>query len=93
MNCCGALHNFDNLDRALAGVVRVLRSGGRFTVATYRQGAGRRLEAYLQHIRASSFSVPELEERFGRAGLTDFACLHEGRAWIVAMARKPALSA
>ena len=38
VNCCGALHNFDDLDRALAGVVRVLRSGGRFTVATYREG-------------------------------------------------------
>ena len=41
---------------------------------------------------ASSFSAPELEDRFRRAGLADFACLHEGPAWIVAMARKPAAS-
>lgn len=37
VNCCGALHNFDDLDRALAGVVQVLRSGGRFIVAMARK--------------------------------------------------------
>ncbi len=89
VNCCGALHNFDDLDRALSGVMRVLRSGGRFTVATYRKGAGRRFETFLRRIRASSFSAPELENRFRRAGLANFVCLHEGPTWIVAMARKP----
>ena len=93
VNCCGALHNFDDLERALAGIVRVLRPGGRFTVATYRKDAGRRFEGFLRRIRANSFSVPDLADRFAHAGLADFACLHEGPSWIVAVARKPSTSA
>jgi len=41
VNCCGALHLFANLDAVLHEINRVLKGGGRFTLAAYRKRAGR----------------------------------------------------
>src|SRR5512145_454646 len=41
VNCCGALHLFPNPHAALAEISRVTKSGGRFTVATFRRTEGR----------------------------------------------------
>jgi SAM-dependent methyltransferase len=88
VNCCGALHNFPDLDGALAEVERVLRPGGRFTVAAYREGAPARFERLRRRIRAAAFSVDGLERSCARAGLGDFECLHEGPGWLLAAATK-----
>jgi ubiquinone/menaquinone biosynthesis C-methylase UbiE len=41
INCCGALHLFPDADLALREVSRVVKPGGRFTVAAFRRGSGR----------------------------------------------------
>ena len=89
VNCCGALHNFTDLAGALAEVERVLRPGGRFTVATFRENAGRAFAAFRKRVNARAFTPASLETVLEEAGLGAFQCLHEGRSWLVAIAHKP----
>ncbi len=92
-NCCGALHLFPDLPRALAEVTRVLRPGSRFTAAVFRhQETGLRArasEVLNRFLGLQPFTPRSLEEFFARAGLSDFEVLHPGAIWLVASARKP----
>jgi SAM-dependent methyltransferase len=86
VNCQGALHNFRDLAAALEEIARVLRPGGRLTVATYRRGAPEKFDRFRQRVRAAAFSEDELEGAFARADLRDFACLHSGPTWLLVSA-------
>lgn len=87
VNCCGALHLFPDADRALREVCRVLRPGGRFTVAAFRRTTRR--GAWLRRrMGIESFTPAELEARLVAAGLGDAACHHEGGQWLVMSARR-----
>ena len=92
VNCCGALHLFPDVTRALAEVWRVLKPAGRFTVATFRRGEGRfaaaRASARRRLSGLDAFSASDLESRLHRAGLRDVQFHHARRAWLIASARK-----
>jgi SAM-dependent methyltransferase len=92
VNCCGALHLFPDVPRALAEVHRVLVGGGRFTMAVVRAGdaprqrRGARLRRRLLGVH--SFTRAELERQLGEAGFAGFQVLHEHRVWMIAAATK-----
>ena len=88
VSCRGALHNFPDLDGALAEIARVLRPGGRFTVATYRAGGPASFERVRRRIRAAAFTEAGLAGAFAQAGLEGFRCLHTGPAWLLAVATR-----
>ena len=92
VNCCGALHLFPDVPRALAEVHRVLAAGGRFTMAVVRAGdrprdrrAARRRRRLLG---VHSFARADLERLLEEAGFADFRVLHERRLWMIAAATK-----
>lgn len=92
VNCCGALHLFPDADQALREVRRVLRPGGRFTVAVFRRGSSRLAtlgNAFRRRVLGiDSFDPAELEARLGAAGLGEIACHHAGAQWLIMSARR-----
>ena len=94
VNCCGALHLFPDVPRALREIHRVLRPSGRFTVATFRRSEGRFAEVRAAVRRRlyglDAFSPNDLESRLREAGLSEMQCHHARRAWLIVSARKAA---
>jgi ubiquinone/menaquinone biosynthesis C-methylase UbiE len=88
VNCCGALHLFPDVDRALREVHRVLKPGGRFTVATFRRGSGWFATRLKGVLGIDSFTSAELEARLAGAGLSEIACHHAGARWLIMSARR-----
>lgn len=93
VNCCGALHLFSQLS-TVQGICRVLKPGGRFTVATTRrllQGpVGRRIYDYLtRRGGVKYFYQEELESLLRDAGFTDVVCHYAKRYWHIMSAVKP----
>lgn len=92
VNCCGALHLFTDLPRVLREVSRVLRSGGRFTIAALRRRRGHLAEG-IDYIRRHMFGVAafqpdELESQFHQVGLYDVQCHHAKGIWLIMSAKK-----
>lgn len=93
VNCCGALHLFPDVPRALAEVHRVLAPGGRFTTAVIRAGDGAwdrwavRLRDRLLGVH--SFTRADLARLLGVAGFDGFQTLHEHGPWMIAVATRP----
>lgn len=93
INCCGALHLFPE-PSTMQGIYRVLKPGGRFTVATTRQlipgPLGKRLYDYLYHHGWPKYFVhTDLESLLSQAGFTEITFHHEKRYWHVVSAVKP----
>ncbi len=90
VNCCGALHLFPDLPRALAELHRVLRRGGGFTAAMARRGEGLRgdlVARLLQKAGASPLTEAGLRDRLAEAGFAQVQCHHARRAWMIWSAR------
>jgi SAM-dependent methyltransferase len=92
VNCCGALHLFPDARRALGEVHRVLKPGGRFTVAAFCRSDGR-IATLRNTVRRrlsgiDAFSPRDLASRFREAGLDGIECLHAKAAWLIMSARK-----
>jgi ubiquinone/menaquinone biosynthesis C-methylase UbiE len=91
VNCCGALHLFPDADLALREVARVLKPGGRFTVAAFRRGPGpfaRLASALRRRIGIDSFTPEELRSRLGAAGLSGVTCHFARAQWLIMSARR-----
>ncbi len=93
VNCCGALHLFSDLS-TVKGICRVLKPGGRFTVATTRrllQGpVGKRLYDYItRRGGVTYFYRDELESLLSQAGLVQVRCYYDKRYWHIMSAVKP----
>jgi SAM-dependent methyltransferase len=92
VNCCGALHLFPDVPRALGEVSRVLVAGGRFTMAVIRAGDGPRAARAARLRRRlfgiHSFTGTDLARQLGAAGFGGFELLHEHALWMIAAATK-----
>jgi len=92
VNCCGALHLFPDVPRALAEIHRVLADGGRFTAAVFRQGEGevaaRRAWRRERALGLHAFTRTELAERLAHAGFRDARFPHVHGVWMIAAAEK-----
>ena len=92
VNCCGALHLFPDVPRALGEVYRVLRGDGRFTMAVIRAGDGPRARRVVglrrRLLGVHSFAPSDLDRQLGRAGFGGFEVLHEHGPWMIAAATK-----
>ena len=71
---------------------RVLKPGGRFTVAAFRRRGGKwAAPVYTLRRRflgMDAFSAEDLESRCRLAGLNEVRCLHAKNAWLIISARK-----
>ncbi len=92
VNCCGALHLFSDLHRVLGHVTRVLKPGGRFTIAAFRKRASMLAERAVRLrqsvIGMNAFRPDELESQFTQAGLGDVECHHAKGVWLIMSATK-----
>lgn len=92
VNCCGALHLFPDVPRALGEVSRVLAGGGRFTMAVIRAGdrpRDRRVVRLRRRLLGiHSFASADLDRQLGQAGFGGFRVLHEHGLWMIAAAIK-----
>jgi len=92
VNCGGALHLFADPPQVLGEVHRVLKPGGRFTVAALRHGDnpwGERLSVARRLLYGiSSFTPSDLDARLREAGFSESDCLHAAGFWIIMSAAK-----
>jgi ubiquinone/menaquinone biosynthesis C-methylase UbiE/uncharacterized protein YbaR (Trm112 family) len=87
VNCCGALHLFPDVPKAIGEVARVLAPGGRFTAAVFRSRGehdGDRASAIGVH----AFRDGELETLLEKAGFAEASPIHGSRRWSILCARK-----
>lgn len=93
VSCCGALHLFPDLVKALSEVFRVLKPGGRFITGAGRwpwQGkSGKKIrDWYYKRSGVKGFFREELESFLEGAGLTNVVCHYEERSWLIMSATK-----
>jgi ubiquinone/menaquinone biosynthesis C-methylase UbiE len=93
VSCCGALHLFCDLPKALSEVYRVLVPGGRFIAGAGRwpwQGKfGRRSRNwYHRRTGVKGFFREELELSLKGAGLINVVSHYEERSWLIMSALK-----
>lgn len=88
--CCGALHLFPDVPRALAEVRRVLEPGGRLAAAVFREGERpreRRAAAFRRRVLGvESFTREGLERDLAEAGFTGVRIPHEHGPWMIVAA-------
>jgi ubiquinone/menaquinone biosynthesis C-methylase UbiE len=92
-NCCGALHLFPDIPRALRELSRVIRPTGRFSMAVSLRGSGPpgRLRGTVAQtlLGLHSFSREELEALLDEAGFEP-SIHHAKGAWMVAVGQRRA---
>ena len=92
-NCCGALHLFPDIPRALRELGRVIRPQGRFSMAVSLRGSGSlgRLRGTVAKILLGlhSFSREELEALLDDAGFEP-SIHHAKGAWMIAVGERRA---
>lgn len=94
VNCCGALHLFADLDVALNEIQRVLKPGGRFTTAVFRQQSGwlsRLFETLSRnYLGVEVFSLSGLVDKLQNVGLMHTQAYHDEGYWLILRSEKPA---
>jgi SAM-dependent methyltransferase len=93
VNCCGALHLFPDVPRAVAEIWRVLAPGGRFTAAVVRRAEGGGAERWARRreraLGVHAFTRAELAALLAGAGFARARFPHEHGPWMIAAAEKP----
>ncbi len=93
VNCCGALHLFEDSAAALREVARVLVPGGRVVVAAFRRRSGRLAEAATRLRRATTgmdaYSTDELAANLAAAGFDEVESLFARGVWQIVTATLP----
>jgi SAM-dependent methyltransferase len=88
--CCGALHLFPDVPRALAEIRRVLSPGGRFAAAVIRRAEGASAERQARRreraLGVHAFTRAELAALLAGAGFTGARFPHEAGLWMIAAA-------
>ncbi len=93
VNCCGAFHLFPDASRALAEASRVLRPGGRITLAVARRpagpvgGAGARAMDRFVGVRA--YGNEEIAGLLRAAGMAEVRTVHARGVWQIVRAARP----
>ena len=92
VNCCGALHLFADVAGVLREIGRVLKVGGRFTIATYRKRGGRLSEQVVRLRRGlfgmNAFRPDEMMGELQAAGFDRVECHHAKGIWLIMSATK-----
>jgi len=92
-NCCGALHLFPDIPRALRELARVIRPTGRFAMAVALRGSGTlgRLRGNIGEVLFGlhSFGREELEALLDEAGFEP-TIHHAKGAWMIAVGERRA---
>jgi ubiquinone/menaquinone biosynthesis C-methylase UbiE/uncharacterized protein YbaR (Trm112 family) len=94
VNCCGALHLFPDAGKALREVGRVLKAGGSFTTAAFRQPGGRK-GPEVNSLRRNAFGIHafsdgEIERLLADAGFESPRVLHTSMRWLAVAAQRAA---
>lgn len=92
VNCGGALHLFGDLARALGEINRILKEGGHFTFATFRN-RGTRFSEQVVRLRRdlsgmNAFRPDEIESELRKIGFDQVECHHAKRIWLIMSATK-----
>jgi SAM-dependent methyltransferase len=95
VSCCGALHLFPDVGRALREIHRVLRPGSRFATAIFRRASGGLLSRWDRSfdedvLGMASFSSAGFAAALRAAGFEDLQCHHDRRIWLIMSAARPA---
>ncbi len=84
---CGVLHLFQDADRALAEIHRVLRPGGPLAISAFRRRPGALSEKVTRVRKArtgmDAFLPEQLEARLQSAGFSDVNCHHSKGVWLI----------
>ncbi len=87
VNCCGALHLFSDVDAVLSEIQRVLKPGGRFTTAVFRQQKGRYspwLEALSRTVLGIElFSFKGMVKHLQEVGFIHHKAFHDKGRWLI----------
>ncbi len=92
VNCCGALHLFPEHEQVVHTVHKILKPGGRFTVAAARRPEGKVAQKIIAYSGEKSGTTYYTDQRIlsllQDAGFTQKTLLYHRGIWVISYAKK-----